>query len=140
MSHRPAYVQEYIVSVLTQKPFGAATERLPADVREYLLSVLTALGQMNHITSKLECEHIKSKAHIVPHNGIMSMSVRTRQDLCDAGFALLKDYDGSNRSDVGTAGSTSVVATTTDGSGTEVSSTDRDAVSSAESDDTLPPL
>lgn len=63
---------------------------LPDDVREYLLSMLVTLGQMDHIATKVACEHVKAKAHIVPHNGIMVMSVESRRDLIVKGWHLLQ--------------------------------------------------
>ncbi len=115
-------------------------DHLPADVREYLLSLLTALGQMNHITSKVECEHVKSRSHIVPHNGIMSMSVGVRAELLDKGWSLLGDSNAASRIDVSTSGSSSVVATATSGPCAPVPTAEGHVVPSAEPDHTLPPL
>jgi hypothetical protein len=65
-------------------------------VEQYLVDVLTALGQMDHISSKYthegKCEDCKEPykvTQMVTHNGIMSMPVEKRRQLLSRGWDLL---------------------------------------------------
>lgn len=64
---------------------------------QYIEMVLRALGQMNHIESKVcceskceKCKHPHKKNHIIPHNGVMVMKVYERQKLIEEGHKFFK--------------------------------------------------
>lgn len=67
------------------------------ELASFLIEVLTALGQMDHISSRHthegECEKCKTpykKTQVIAHNGLMSMPVKTRAELTTRGYSLIK--------------------------------------------------